>query len=158
MTTPTGNITIGNVASELGIGLPLALGDSRVRTFTNITSGAITLGQCRNKTRFHMVAGVNGALIGYDAGVMGSITPTADSRYSIVMFYQNDSTVHLVLVGLWTASAFSTIYINGVLLSSSTCYAIAQYPGLGGPSGETDFGWNAITNIGNGGTYDIFFN
>lgn len=43
-------ISIGNVATELGIGLPLSLGDSRVRTLAGVPSGAISLGQLLGKS------------------------------------------------------------------------------------------------------------
>jgi hypothetical protein len=38
------------VAAELGISLPLTLGDSRVRTLAGVSSGPITLGQLRGKS------------------------------------------------------------------------------------------------------------
>lgn len=51
MTLPTsGAITLGQVAAELGIGLPLSLGDSRVRTLAGVASGPISLGQLRGKS------------------------------------------------------------------------------------------------------------
>lgn len=51
MTLPTsGPISIGMVAAELGIGLPLSLGDSRVRALAGIPSGPISLGDLRGKT------------------------------------------------------------------------------------------------------------
>jgi len=50
MTTPTGNITLGNVATELGIGLPLTIGDARCRALAGVPSGPITLGQLRGKS------------------------------------------------------------------------------------------------------------
>jgi hypothetical protein len=51
MTIPvSGPITLGQVAAELGIGLPLSLGDSRVRALAGVPSGPITLGQMRGKS------------------------------------------------------------------------------------------------------------
>lgn len=51
MTLPTsGVITLGMVASELGIGLPLSLGDPRVRALAGVPSGQISLGQLRGKS------------------------------------------------------------------------------------------------------------
>lgn len=51
MTIPaSGPITLGQVAAELGIGLPLSLGDSRVRTLAGVPSGPISLGQLRGKS------------------------------------------------------------------------------------------------------------
>lgn len=52
MTTPTGDITVGQVAAELGIGLPLTLGDSRVRALAGVASGPISLGQLRGKSAY----------------------------------------------------------------------------------------------------------
>lgn len=51
MTLPTsGPITIGMVATELGISLPLSLGYTRVRALAGIPSGPISLGNLRGKT------------------------------------------------------------------------------------------------------------
>lgn len=51
MTLPaSGPITIGMVAAELGIGVPLSLGDSRVRALAGIPSGPISLGSLRGKS------------------------------------------------------------------------------------------------------------
>lgn len=46
----TGPISIGMVAAELGIGLPLSLGDARVRALAGVPSGPISLGQLRSKS------------------------------------------------------------------------------------------------------------
>lgn len=51
MTLPaTGNISLGMVGLELGIAMPLSLGDSRVRTLAGKPSGAISLTDLRGKT------------------------------------------------------------------------------------------------------------
>ena len=53
MTLPaSGPITLGQVAVELGTGLPLTLGDSRVRTLVGVSSGPISLGQLRGKSAY----------------------------------------------------------------------------------------------------------
>lgn len=53
MTIPaSGSISIGMVAAELGIGLPLSLGDSRVRALAGVPSGPISLGQLRGKSAY----------------------------------------------------------------------------------------------------------
>lgn len=48
----SGPISIGMVASELGIGLPLSLGDTRVRALAGVPSGPISLGQLRGKSAY----------------------------------------------------------------------------------------------------------
>jgi len=51
MTLPaSGPISIGMVAAELGIGLPLSLGDPRVRALAGKPSGPISLGDLRGKS------------------------------------------------------------------------------------------------------------
>lgn len=51
MTLPTsGPISIGMVAAELGISLPISLGDSRVRALAGVPTGPISLGQLRGKS------------------------------------------------------------------------------------------------------------
>lgn len=51
MTLPaSGTITLGQVAAELGIGLPLELGDSRVRALAGVPSGPISLSNLYGKT------------------------------------------------------------------------------------------------------------
>lgn len=52
MTTPTGDITLGDVAAELGVALPLTLGDSRVRALAGKPEGDITLGDLRGKSAY----------------------------------------------------------------------------------------------------------
>lgn len=53
MTLPaSGPISIGAVAAELGIGLPLALGDSRVRALAGVPSGPISLGNLYGKSAY----------------------------------------------------------------------------------------------------------
>lgn len=52
MALPTGDITLGQVAAALGAGLPLTLGDSRVRALADIQSGPITLGALRGKSSY----------------------------------------------------------------------------------------------------------
>lgn len=57
MTLPTtGNISLGMVGAELGIAMPLSLGDSRVRTLAGKPSGAISLTDLRGKTATTYVA------------------------------------------------------------------------------------------------------
>lgn len=51
----TGAITLGQVAAELNIALPLTLGDSRVRALAGKPSGAISLGDLRGKSAAIMV-------------------------------------------------------------------------------------------------------
>lgn len=51
MTTPTGNITIADVDAELQISDPQFLGTSAFRALAGVSSGPITLGQLRGKTR-----------------------------------------------------------------------------------------------------------
>lgn len=48
----SGNITLGQVAAELGIATPLTLGDSRVRELAGVASGPITLGALRGKSAY----------------------------------------------------------------------------------------------------------
>lgn len=56
MTLPaTGNISLGMVGAELGIAMPLSLGDSRVRTLAGKPSGAISLTDLRGKTAANYV-------------------------------------------------------------------------------------------------------
>lgn len=51
MTLPaSGLISIGMVAAELGIGLPLSLGDSRVRALAGVPSGTISLSNLYGKS------------------------------------------------------------------------------------------------------------
>jgi len=51
MTTPSsGPISLSDVAAELGIGMPLSLGDPRVRALAGVPSGPISLGQLRGKS------------------------------------------------------------------------------------------------------------
>ena len=51
MTLPTsGPISLGMVAQELGISLPLSLGDPRVRALAGKPSGPISLGDLRGKS------------------------------------------------------------------------------------------------------------
>lgn len=51
MTLPaSGAISIGQVAAELGIGLPLSLGDSRVRTLAGVATGPISLSNLYGKS------------------------------------------------------------------------------------------------------------
>lgn len=51
MTLPAlGSINIGQVAAELGIGLPLSLGDSRVRALAGVASGPISLSDLYGKS------------------------------------------------------------------------------------------------------------
>lgn len=63
MTLPaSGPITIGMVAAELGISLPLSLGDPRVRALAGGPSGPISLGQLRGKSTYTpMTVTANGA-------------------------------------------------------------------------------------------------
>jgi hypothetical protein len=51
MTLPaSGAISIGMAAAELGLGLPLSLGDPRVRALAGVPSGPISLGQLHGKS------------------------------------------------------------------------------------------------------------
>jgi len=53
MTLPAaGPISIGQVAAELGIGLPLSLGDSRARALAGVPSGPISLGNLYGKSAY----------------------------------------------------------------------------------------------------------
>ena len=58
MTLPaSGPISIGQVAAELGIGLPLSLGDGRVRALAGVDAfSAISLGQLRGKSAYTPMA------------------------------------------------------------------------------------------------------
>lgn len=92
MTTPTGDITLGNVATELGVGLPLTLGDSRVRSLAGVSSGPITLGQCRGKSLY--VAPTNpaaGTVLGQTCSGVNLYNMVADGSgaYSLVLAQAN---------------------------------------------------------------------
>lgn len=50
MIPASGPVTLGQVAAELGIALPLSLGDARVRGMAGVPSGPISLGQLRGKS------------------------------------------------------------------------------------------------------------
>lgn len=66
MTLPTtGPLSLGMVATELGIGLPLSLGDSRVRALAGVPSGPISLSQLRGKSAYTpMMVSTTGASSG----------------------------------------------------------------------------------------------
>jgi hypothetical protein len=48
----SGSISLGQVATELGVGLPLSLGDSRVRTLAGVSSGPISLSNLYGKSAY----------------------------------------------------------------------------------------------------------
>ena len=77
MTLPTlGAITIGQVATELGIGLPLSLGDSRVLQLAGKSGAPISLSDLYGKsalsiTGFSVAAGANSNTVSVSATVSG---------------------------------------------------------------------------------------
>lgn len=72
----SGSITLGMVAAELGIGLPLSLGDSRVRTLAGVPSGPISLGQLRGKSAVATLSASGNNSYGYgssnNAGIVSA--------------------------------------------------------------------------------------
>jgi hypothetical protein len=46
----SGSISLGQVATELGVALPISLGDTNVRTLAGVASGAISLTNLYGKT------------------------------------------------------------------------------------------------------------
>ena len=81
----SGPISIGMVAGELGIGLPLSLGDSRVRALAGTVSGPISLGQLRGKSAYTPMAvstvGASSGPVASDNSA-GTVIGTATSRVS----------------------------------------------------------------------------
>jgi len=81
MTLPaSGSISIGQVAAELGIGLPLTLGDSRVRTLAGVPSGPISMTSLYGKSAYTpMTLTTNGASSGPVSSdtVGGTVSGTA---------------------------------------------------------------------------------
>ena len=71
MTLPaSGTITLGQVATELGVGLPISLGDANVRALAGVPSGAISLTNLYGKS----AGGVKNPFVttGAGASVTGS--------------------------------------------------------------------------------------
>lgn len=81
MTLPaSGAISIGMVAAELGIGLPLSLGDSRVRALAGNVLGQISLGSLYGKSAYTPMTltttnGSGGPVSSDNSG--GTVTATA---------------------------------------------------------------------------------
>jgi hypothetical protein len=102
MTLPTsGPISLGMVAAELGIGKPLSLGDSRVRTLAGVPSGPISLGQLRGKS------------------VAGPLTVTA----------QNSSGSADTQFGSGVVTCNPSVYIAGGVDPKTCSWSILSNPG-----------------------------
>lgn len=95
MALPTGDITLGQVATELGAALPLTMGDSRVRALAGVASGPISLGQLRGKSAYSPpTATMNSSLVGEVAAnpgdqvtvsVQGAVTVSGgEAPFSVV--------------------------------------------------------------------------
>lgn len=102
MTLPaSGPITLGQVAAELGIGLPLSLGDPRVRALAGVPSGPISLGQLRGKSAYTAMA-----------GSMDDVSATADadppSNYSLPI------PVSMILMGGQAPITYTWVKISGI--------------------------------------------
>lgn len=91
----TGPITIGTVATELSISLPLSLGDSRVRALAGKPTGPISLGDVRGKSAYTPpTAFIEGPIAYHEfaepgqpvsVGVSGSLTITdGEAPFNIV--------------------------------------------------------------------------
>lgn len=81
MTLPaSGSISLGQVAAELGIGLPLSLGDSRVRNLAGVASGPISLGQLRGKSGVAPLSATSTNDSGYASTVAGGGTVSCSPR------------------------------------------------------------------------------
>jgi hypothetical protein len=107
MTTPTGNITLGNVAAELGIGLPLTIGDGRCRALAGVPSGPITLGQLRGKS----------------VGAAQPPAPVYPPRDQLLRQYCNGTT----LVGAYT-DGMGTEYQQAIEFNSPSCGYVPPTP------------------------------
>lgn len=121
MTLPTGNITLGEVASELGESAPMELGDADARALANKKTGTITLGDLRgaDQIQFTLTAGVSGATIGYQVSSFGSLV---QPRYlDKTVNFAADITgtgrqFRFTLAGTHVqATAFRSISVNGRL-------------------------------------------
>jgi hypothetical protein len=119
MTLPaSGPISIGDVAAELGIGLPLSLGDPRVRTLAGVPSGPISLGQLRGKS------------------VAGPLTVTA----------QNSSNSADTQFGSGVVTCNPSVYIAGGVDPKTCNWSILSNPGgatvaFSGPSATVQFSY-----------------
>lgn len=102
MTLPTsGPISLGMVAAELRIGLPLSLGDTRVRTLAGVPSGPISLGQLRGKS------------------VAGPLTVTG----------QNSSSSADTQFGSGVVTCNPSVYIAGGVDPKTCAWSILSNPG-----------------------------
>jgi hypothetical protein len=105
MTTPAGDITLGDVAAELGIALPLTLGDARVIVLRGGGTVPVTLGELRSKSRFTVDFTI-GAEVDAAAG-----SPTSGNRrvyrvLTAVVVGSGNYTYAWSVVGTATYSAF----------------------------------------------------
>lgn len=123
----TGPITIGTVAAELSISLPLSLGDSRVRALAEKPTGPISLGDVRGKSAytpptivceaaaFGSTFGTPGTIIGASAGmdfeILGGEAPfvvtwsmiSGDDAISVQT--PNPPTFYAIAMANWTFAA-----------------------------------------------------
>jgi hypothetical protein len=134
MTLPTsGPISIGMVAAELGIALPLSLGDSRVRALAGVPSGPISLGQLRGKSAS---TSTGGGSSGGGGGGGGTTSTLAASMYDANGETSATGTQYTYLVPVSIAVmggtapysyAWSKLSGSGTLISSNSASASEQF-------------------------------
>jgi len=165
MTIPaSGPVT--TAALNLEIGRPmtntLSFADGSLDALRGTTGHPNQTWQFLGKTRFVMFAGTwatNGSTIGYMnpasySPSTGSMTPSADGRYSINALTGpagGHSSLNLTLYGILPQNAFTTLRID------ATTYTSASASYFVGPA-STQWTWNVSPNFNNGQMYQIYIN
>jgi hypothetical protein len=140
----------------------LSFADGTLANLRGTTSHPALASQFLGKTRFVMFAGtwsVNGTTIGYMnpasySPSTGSMTPSADGRYSINALTGpagGHSSLNLILYGVLPQSNFTTLRIDGtVYTSASAGYFLG--------SNTTQWSWAINPDFNNGQMYTIYIN
>lgn len=77
-------ISLSQVASELGVGLPISLTQASVRALAGVSSGQISLSDLLGKSASGIVSPLNGGLVmQYDTAVTGSSTTSLAVRVQV---------------------------------------------------------------------------
>lgn len=143
MTTPTGDITLGDVAVELGIALPLTLGDSRVRALAGKPSGDITLGDVRGKSAYSPpTASIDGPLVGFEFATQGQ--PAFVSVQGTVTVVGGEAPFSVV----WTRTGgVSGISVSGGLNPTFSASGTAEFSRLANYRGDLTDNRGATTTV-----------
>jgi len=142
---------MSQVATELGISLPLALLDQRCRNLAGIPSGSVNMLAMLGATKFTLAAGTGGGFNGWSfGGGFGSLSPANFNSVQVVAIVTNGTVLIVDIAGSRAQSFFKAISLT---TGGSNIYLTANAAVFTDLGSISRWQWNTSEDYVNGVGY-----